>query len=69
MEDKEEGGFARSQAYRSLRSITKFYTGKEKNRVSRNCTYLWWLATNLAEIGLGLQYCWELFAQVDGHVW
>jgi len=53
MEDKEEGGFARSQAYRSLRSITKFYTGKEKNRdvpaacelsPASACGYLWRLS-------------------------
>ena len=30
---QEEGGFVRSQAYRSLRSFTRFYAGKEKNQV------------------------------------
>ena len=35
MDDKEGGGFARNQAYRSLRSLTKFYTGREKNQVSK----------------------------------
>ena len=33
MGDKEEGVFARSQAYRSLRTLTKFYSGKEKTKV------------------------------------
>ena len=34
MDDIEGGGFARNQAYRSLKSFTKFYTGKDKNKVS-----------------------------------
>lgn len=29
----EEGNFMRSQAYRSLRNFTRFYMGKEKNKV------------------------------------
>ena len=33
MGDKEDRVFGRSQAYRSLRTLTKFYSGKEKAKV------------------------------------